>query len=115
MRAQQVIALALACAPVVARAQTPLQQPPPQPAPQKLPPSVEELARRVDALENKQAQVDQNQQDVDGLREKVDKILMPLAGFITIYVDVGAFAIAGNGSGIRSDYGNFYFPQYAGK
>ena len=120
MRAQHAIALALAGAPVVARAQTPPPQPPqaPQPTPpqqQKPLPSLEDLARRIDALENKQSEVDQNQQQVEGLTEKVDKVLMPLAGFITIYVDLGAFAVSGNGSGIRSDLGNFYYPQYAGK
>src|SRR5207248_6045261 len=40
--------------------------------------------------------------------------LMPLASFIKVFVDVGAFAVAGNGSGIRSDLGNFVYPKYAG-
>jgi len=110
MRAQHVLALALACVPAIAGAQTP----PPQPQPAKPLPTPEDAARS-DALDKQQSQVDQVQQQVDGLTEKVDKVLMPLAGFITIYVDLGAFAVSGNGSGIRSDYGNFYYPKYANK
>ena len=34
--------------------------------------------------------------------------------FITVFVDVGAFSVGGDGSGIRTDIGHVYFPQYAG-
>ena len=32
-----------------------------------------------------------------------------------MFVDVGAFAVGGDGSGIRTDIGHVYFPQYDGR
>jgi hypothetical protein len=39
--------------------------------------------------------------------------LRSLERFITVFVDVGAFAVGGDGSGIRSDVGHIYYPQFA--
>jgi hypothetical protein len=127
MRARVALALALACAPLVAHAQgePPADAgvapppdappaPPPPPAEQKpAPPTPEELAQRIQDLEDKQAQLERQQATNEGTREQV-KQLMPLASFIKVFVDVGAFAVAGNGSGIRSDLGNLYYPKYRG-
>src|SRR6185369_15602016 len=38
-----------------------------------------------------------------------------LRRYITAFLDVGAFATGGNGAGIRSDLGHFYYPKYAGR
>lgn len=35
-----------------------------------------------------------------------------LSRYINVFVDVGAFAVAGDGSGIRPDIGHVYFPEY---
>lgn len=49
----------------------------------------------------------------DWLSERVEK-LRPLERFITGYVDVGFFAVGGDGSGIRSDVGHQNFPEFDG-
>ena len=47
--------------------------------------------------------------------KKADKTeVEKLRRFITVYVDVGAFAVGGDGSGIRSDIGHIYYPKYIG-
>jgi hypothetical protein len=63
----------------------------------------EQLDARLGALERQQQQT---RRDVDGL--------LPLAGRLGGYLDVGAFWAAGNGSGVRSDTGHAVFPQYDG-
>jgi hypothetical protein len=40
--------------------------------------------------------------------------LLPIAARLGGYIDVGFFAVAGDGSGIREDIGNTFFPEYAG-
>lgn len=47
------------------------------------------------------------------LTQQVEKLL-PLRRFITGYLDVGFFAVGGDGSGIRSDVGHVHFPEFDG-
>jgi hypothetical protein len=63
----------------------------------------EKLDERVESLERKQQAT---RRDLDGL--------LPLAGRLGGYLDVGAFWAAGNGSGVRPDTGHAVFPQYDG-
>lgn len=63
----------------------------------------ERLDQRVESLERKQRRT---RQELDGL--------LPLAGRLGGYLDVGAFWAAGNGSGVRPDTGHVVFPQYDG-
>jgi hypothetical protein len=93
-----IAALALLCASSVAHADDPA------------PPTVDDLQDKIDTLERKQ----QSQQDeIDQLKQN-EKDRNWLLGLLSAYVDVGAFAVGGDGSGIRSDVGNLYFPKYRG-
>jgi hypothetical protein len=57
---------------------------------------------RLEALED----------DVAYTQKQVESLL-PLAGRITGYLDVGFFHVGGDGSGLRADLGNVHFPEYA--
>jgi hypothetical protein len=99
----------------------PVAPPEPTPPPVALPPvapvptpDIEALTRRIEELEQKQGELVDAQQDNDKTRERVGKLAW-LSRYITVFVDVGAFAVSGNGAGIRSDIGHFYYPKYAGK
>jgi hypothetical protein len=96
------LALLAALAPAVARAD---DAPVPAPA---------DLAADIDDLYERQHALERAQRKDDATREQV-KSLLPVLRFITAFVDVGAFAVAGDGSGIRSDIGHIYFPKYAGR
>jgi hypothetical protein len=85
--------------------------PPPAPEPPKVDPKLQELEQRLEKAEEK---IDELEDDNKYLDDKV-KDLMPLSGRISGYVDVGFFATSGDGSGIREDLINSYFPEYAGK
>src|SRR5439155_398587 len=58
--------------------------------------------------------VDTQKRSAASTRTEVDS-LRQLRRFFNVFVDVGAFAVAGNGSGIRSDIDHIYFPQYTGR
>jgi hypothetical protein len=99
----------------------PAPAPAPVPAPAPAPPveseeqkaqqkKIEELEQRLQKLEE---QASQAQDDNNYLEEKL-KELLPLAGRISGYVDVGFFGTTGNGAGTREDLANTYFPEYAG-
>ncbi len=64
-----------------------------------------------------QRQIEELERKVDIQTSKTEQLsaLLPLAGFIRAFVDVGAFSVGGNGSGIRSDIGHTYYPKYAGR
>ena len=115
------VAAALLLAPAIASAQAPTEPAPAEPASEPpsvtepMPaPSLDELAADVDALYEKQRELESAQRRDAATRERVDK-LMPLSRFINVYADVGAFAVGGDGSGIRTDIGHVYFPQYMGR
>lgn len=95
-------------------------EPPPSEAPPLPPPVVvkdEATKQRVDALEQKMAELEekleQAKDDTTYLEEKISA-LMPLAGKLTGYIDAGFFATTGNGAGTRSDVIGTYFPEYIG-
>ena len=92
------------------------EPPPPEPEPQTIDPDVptpDELAERIDDLEQRSKQLEKNQRGDDATRAQVTK-LMPLGRSVAIsaFIDVGAFAVAGNGAGIRSDFLHQNYPDY---
>jgi hypothetical protein len=119
------VALALALAPRVARADDPPAEPPsepapaPEPEPTPKPPLLaapahdDEAAARIDELEDRMRALEAELRRAQVTREDV-KSLLPLRDFITVFVDAGAFVVGGNGEGIRSDLDHVYFPKYAG-
>ena len=111
-RAAWLTVLALAGTTSTSRAE-PASAPPPEPAvepvaPPPTAPTVEELAEQIEELRQS---LELEQARHEGTRTQV-KALMPLRTFIRAYVDLGAFAVAGDGSGIRSDLGHLYYPQH---
>jgi hypothetical protein len=101
----------------------PAPEPPPAPAPEPPPapapttatiPPPDEAAARIDALEDRVHGLEGELRRVGSMRDQV-KSLLPLTRFITVFIDVGAFAVGGDGSGIRSDIDHIYFPQYANR
>jgi hypothetical protein len=58
--------------------------------------------------------------DLDLLREDLDftdkqvESVMPVKARLSGYLDTGFFWVDGDGSGIRSDLGHFFFPEYRG-
>ena len=87
--------------------------PAPEPAPPPLPPgpNIDDLQDKLDTLQRQQ---EAQQREIDGLKD-IDKSIEWLSRFLTAYVDVGAFAVGGDGSGIRSDLGHIHYPQYIGR
>jgi len=95
----------------------PTDEPEPEPAPPpeeppKLPPVTDELAKRIDELEDRTKKLDKLEQDIKTTRENVGTLAW-LGRYITVFVDVGAFAVGGDGSGIRSDTFHQNYKQYA--
>lgn len=74
-------------------------------------PSPEELAAEIDELATNQRKLERAERRVAALQAEVNK-LMWLRRFINVFVDVGAFAVGGDGSGIRTDLGHVYYPRY---
>lgn len=78
---------------------------------------LDRIEARTDALERENAELreklKQASETQSTLTKRVDR-LMPLTGRIGGYLDTGAFWVMGNGSGIRSDIGYQYFPEYEG-
>jgi hypothetical protein len=125
MRALIAATLALV-APRIARADEPppVDEPPPpappqEPAPPAEPlPAPDALAVRIDDLDASLERLEKKLAAQDRRIEVVHREVQDLQWlrrFITVYIDVGAFAVGGDGSGIRSDLDHVYFPQYAGR
>jgi hypothetical protein len=74
-----------------------------------------DLEKRLTALEREnarmRAELDQLKDDQAYLDQQVGRLL-PIAGRLTGYLDVGFFFVQGNGSGIRADLGYQHFPEY---
>jgi hypothetical protein len=88
---------------------------PPVPSPSPPPAATDpELLSRLDELEQRIHDLERAQRIDDATTKRVDR-LEPLARFITVFVDVGAFTVQGTGAGILQDIGHIYFPQFAGK
>lgn len=92
------------------------------PAPAPVPTASRE---QLDRLEQQLAELRKTNEDLQERLEVVEEEqtyqttrvdgLMPLSGRVGGYIDTGFFFVNGNGSGIRPDVGNRYFPQYAGQ
>jgi hypothetical protein len=78
------------------------------------PPSPEELAQRLDDQEERTRKLESELRVSQAFNEDVKKMRW-LPRFLTVFVDVGGFAVGGDGSGIRSDIGHLYYPKYAGR
>ena len=77
-------------------------------------PSPAELAERIDAQEQRLRSVETSEHINASFNKDVGKMRW-LSRFITVFVDVGGFAVGGNGSGIRSDLDHIYYPKYLGR
>jgi hypothetical protein len=100
--------------PPPAPAPTPAAGPAPAPPPIDDAPTTADLAADLDDLTARTAALEAALHRADATHDQVESLL-PLKRFVTAWIDVGAFAVAGDGSGIRSDLGHLYFPQYVGK
>ena len=98
----------------------PVEPPPVEPPPVEPPPAepsaaelqakkLQELEQRLSTVEDELAQT---KDDNTYLEEKLTALL-PLAGKVSGYLDVGAFVTSGNGAGTRADLAGIYFPEYA--
>ncbi|MCX5742756.1 MAG: hypothetical protein NT062_09695 [Proteobacteria bacterium] len=115
------LALALAwSAPAFAEPSSEPSSPPAEPAsdrPAPSPPSlaspiaIDELLERIAHLEARDRDHARTERAVAATHKEV-QTLLPLRRFITVFVDVGAFAVAGDGSGIRSDRDHVLYPEY---
>jgi Putative beta-barrel porin-2, OmpL-like. bbp2 len=85
---------------------------PEPPEPSKQAPVNDQLAKRVDdEIEDRTKNVDKLDRRIKAVRQDLHDMEW-LLHFITVFVDVGAFSVGGNGSGIRSDAFHIYYPQY---
>lgn len=71
----------------------------------------DDLAERIDELEAQTAAVERLGRDVARAREQIGALVW-LGRYITAFIDVGAFAVGGDGSGIRSDSLHIHYPRY---
>lgn len=78
------------------------------------PPSPAELAERIDDQEQRVRTLESKARVAESFNQDVGKLRW-LSSFLTVFVDIGGFAVGGNGSGIRSDLGHIYYPRYAGR
>ena len=85
-------------------APTPAVAEPEKPAP----PASDDVQQQLDDL---YAKLDAVRSQANATQEQI-KTLAP-ANYISAWVDVGAFAVQGNGAGTRSDINHVYFPYYA--
>jgi hypothetical protein len=77
-------------------------------------PAPDEVAARIDELDDRVHVLERELRRTATMRDQV-KSLLQLDRFITVFIDVGAFVVGGDGSGIRSDLDHIYFPQYANR
>jgi hypothetical protein len=121
------LAIALVLAPALALADdepAPAAPPASEPAPQPIAepttaapapvPDPDELAARIESLEDAQRTEERANRGQDAKIGELQKLRW-LPRYINLFVDVGAFAVGGDGSGIRPDIGHVYFPEYDGK
>lgn len=76
-------------------------------------PAPEDLAARVEALEDRAEKIEILEQQVSALYDELTKV-SPLRRFITVFLDVGWFAVGGDGAGVRSDVGHRYVRDHGG-
>ncbi len=75
------------------------------------PATPDDLTERLEELEAKARKVGRLERDVARAREQI-AALSWLPRYITAFIDVGAFAVGGDGSGIRSDSLHLHYPRY---
>jgi hypothetical protein len=75
------------------------------------PASPDGLAERLEELEAAAREIGRLERDVARARDQV-AALSWLPRYITAFIDVGAFAVGGDGSGIRSDSLHLHYPRY---
>lgn len=86
---------------------------PPEAAEEK-PRSTEERLRALEEQnERLQEQLRILREDQERTAKRHEALSSKVSGRFTGYLDFGAFNVTGNGSGIRSDSGHAYFPQYS--
>ncbi len=115
------ILVALLAASRLANAQpdpAPAPVPEPEPAPGSEPapptdpvPTPAELAKRIEDLELSADHAEVIEQRVQTMGERI-QTLLPLRRFISAYIDVGWFAVGGDGSGVRRDIGHREIRDY---
>jgi len=108
------LALAQATPPPPAPTPAPEEQPEPAPAAEEQPEPAPEPAAPVPTVEEVQTlrdDVDALRADVDALQKQVTE-LSALKSRVSGYLDVGAFYVTGDGTGIRSDPLARAYPQY---
>jgi hypothetical protein len=71
----------------------------------------DQLTERLEALEAEARKVGRLEREVARAREQVAAVSW-LPRYITAFLDVGAFAVGGDGSGIRSDSFHLHYPRY---
>ena len=125
--------LAVVCSPAIAYAipdEPPAEPPPPEPAPEPAQPVAEppvaqppapvvprlqeDLDDQADQITELQKAMATQQRVNESLREEIAKTRhLQRSVAIAAFVDVGAFAVAGDGSGIRSDFLHQHYPSYS--
>jgi putative OmpL-like beta-barrel porin-2 len=104
----------------------PLAPDEPQPPPAERPPDVAapippvpeidpKIGERVDDLDGRQEELDRRMRKLEKDRGDIAHLREQMAGlsrYIVAFVDVGAFVVGGDGSGIRSDALHVHYPEY---
>jgi hypothetical protein len=106
------VGLAIVTALAPARADDP-QAPPPPPAGVEAAAAPEAPASPDAEVRALRERVEQLEEDLAHTDQRVDR-LAPLAARLSGYLDVGFFAVGGDGSGIRPDLGYAVHPEYRG-
>ncbi len=104
------IALLLLADGAVAAAQSPADQS----AAEQPAPTGRELDERLEQLEEDNRRLQQRLDALEEAHGETRQQAARAAGRISGYLDVGFFAVQGNGSGVRADLGYQYFPRYTG-
>lgn len=77
----------------------------------KIDPESEQVQNDLDDHEKRIREVERTRAEVTALKKEVDNLRW-LTRFISVYIDVGAFVVGGDGTGIRSDFTHTNFPEY---
>lgn len=85
--------------------------PPPAPEPAKLPAVDNDLLDKIDALLERTRDLEDSKHEAAEANKKASDLGW-LRHYVTAYVDLGAFAVAGDGTGIRNDFLHQHYPQY---
>lgn len=92
--------------PVEPEPATPEPGAPPTVAPVSL-----DTLERIDQLEARTHELERRAREANQTTADVSRMAW-LSRYIGVFIDVGAFAVGGDGSGIRSDFLHVHYPQY---